>query len=195
MFFDGKDFPAGKVVISGGEYPFHSDFREWMRFEDMITSPEVPEWAVTDIALKMIFPEEMPEDKKSAVGFIMHFYRCGAPEPKPRTPADGRDPRIGARRPFSYSHDWGYICAAFMELYKIDLTDIQYLHWWKFKAYFKSLHGCKFNDITGFRAADINDGMSDERREFLINMQEIYELPVSVNEKLEIERAIRFLEG
>ena len=38
------------------------------------------------------------------------------------------------------SYDDDYIYSAFLSQYNIDLQDIKHLHWWKFKAMFKSLN-------------------------------------------------------
>lgn len=96
---------------------------------------------------------------------------------------------------YDLEYDSEYIYAAFLEQYGIDLSDIPYLHWWKFLALFKGLHDCKMTDIMGYRGAEITDDMPKSRQAFLLDMQELYELPVSLTERRRIEAAKRFLEG
>jgi len=56
---------------------------------------------------------------------------------------------------FDWNKDINYIYAAFMQVYKIDLTTVN-LHWWKFLALYKGLPvGTKISDIIQIRATPI----------------------------------------
>lgn len=177
---------------NGKTYRFHSDYREWMRFETLITDSDVPEKMKTVLALRLIFPHELPPDIISAVKFLLYFYRCGTP---PRETENKTGIILSSRHVYSFEYDGEYIFAAFLEQYGIDLSDIKYMHWWKFHALFKGLHDCKLTDIMGYRSADISDDLPDSRKAFLLDMQELYALPVSLTEQREIDAAKRFLEG
>ena len=82
-----------------------------------------------------------------------------------------------------------------MQNYGIDLYDTEYLHWWKFRALCKGLKDTRINDIMGVRQTDITDNMSEERKDSIITMQEIYELPMSLYERRRISQARSFLDG
>lgn len=192
MMYASENFPTNFTSANGTEYPIHSDFREWIRFESLITNADVPEGLKFFIALRLIFADNVPDDFHAAHEFVSWFYRGG----KELSDKDsGGDIQLTSRRVYDLEYDSEYIYAAFLEQYGIDLSDIPYLHWWKFLALFKGLHDCKMTDIMGYRGADIPDDLPDSRKAFLMDMQELYELPVSLTEQRKIEAAKKFLEG
>lgn len=191
MMYASESFPTSFTSADGKEYPIHSDFREWIRFESLLTNADVPENLKFFIALRLIFADNVPDDFHAAHEFVSWFYRGGK-----ELPANGgSDISLTSRRVYDLEYDSEYIFAAFLEQYGIDLSDISYMHWWKFIALFKGLHDCKMTDIIGYRGAEITDDMPKSRQAFLMDMQEMFELPVSLTEQRRIEAAKRFLEG
>lgn len=189
--YSAENFPYSYTAPDGKEYAFHTDFREWLRFESLITNGDVPEPARNILALRLIFPNDAPPDTEDAMSFILWFYRCG------KEPARHSDDSLilESRRVYDFEQDSDYICAAFAEQYGINLWHTGYMHWWEFRALFIGLHNTRFTDIMGYRAAEITDDMTDSRKAFLLDMQELYELPVSLAEKRRIERAKKLLGG
>lgn len=185
----GSELPV--VFESGGkEYPFHSDFREWIRFESLIANSDVPENLRDVLALRLVFAGEIPEDIAGAQHFMLWFYHGG------RIPqAVEQSESLESRRVYDFEYDFEYVYAAFLERYNVDLVDVPYLHWWKFRAMFKGLHDCRMTDIMGYRGTEVTDDMPDSYKAFLLDMQDLYELPVSLTERRRIDRARRFLEG
>ena len=173
--------------------PFHTDFIQWMRFEELITDSTIPEDMLPITALRMIFPEKLPRDVHSAMLFMLWFYRCGKPVPLDEE-GHGSSVMLTSHRAYSYEHDFDYIAAAFMEKYGIDLWTT-HMHWWKFHALFMGLHDCRFTDICRYRTEDITEDTPEYKREFLEKMQQAHRLPVSANELRRIEAARRYLEG
>lgn len=182
------DLPTTYKAQDGKDYPFHSDYREWIRFESLISNGDIPEIIKIPLAVNLIFAGNPPEDIQEAFEFIRWFYHAGRPV---RESKDNSS--LESRRVYDYEYDFEYIYAAFLEQYRIDLVEIPYLHWWKFHALFKGLHDCRMTDIMGYRGADISNDLPDSRKAFLLDMQEFYELPVSLAERRRIEAARRFL--
>ena len=182
-------------TVNGKEIsiPFHTDFRQWMRFEELITDSRVHRDMVIITGLRMIFPEILPSDFARGALFMFWFYRGG--EDLNEESSSESSVLMDCRKIYSFEHDFGYIGAAFLEKYGIDLWDIPYMHWWKFRQLFLGLHDCRFTDICSYRSADTSEDMPDYRRDFLENMQEQYRLPVSANELRMIEAARRYLDG
>lgn len=181
-------------VIGGREYhiPVDTDFKRWIKLEALLTDSRVPENELVKLALNIIFPNCKPLDLQQAVNFMLWFYRCG----KDNSPhSEGGTSMLESRMPYSFKHDFDLIAAAFLELYHIDLWEIEYLHWWKFRALFSALHDCKFTEICGYRQADLYEIKSDPRRDYIEKMQEIYALPISANEIRRIEAQRRWLNG
>lgn len=191
MMYSSEAFPTSFTAEDGKEYPIHSDFREWIRFESLITNGDVPENLKMFIALRLIFADNVPDDLHAAYEFLAWFYHGGKELPANEENDGGVS--LESRRVYDYEYDSEFIFAAFMEQYGIDLSETEYLHWWKFLALFKGLHDCKMTDIMGYRGAEITDDLPDSRKAFLMDMQEFYELPVSLAEKRRIETAQKFL--
>lgn len=193
MMYAAENFPKSFVAADGSEYPIHTDFREWVRFESLLHDGDVPENLKLFMAVRLIFGDNVPEDIIAAKDFLVWFYMGGC-QPSPKGNDDGETP-LESRRVYDLEYDAEYIFAAFLELYGIDLSETPYMHWWKFRALFKGLHDCKMTEIMGYRGAEISDDLPDSRKCFLLDMQELYELPVSLAEQRRIEAARKFLNG
>ena len=167
------------LTIAGTEYEINTDFRVWLKFE-MLLSDEVEDSKTTLFDIKkLIFMSELPPDRadEEATEKILWFYRCGKPEQK----GGGSSKKI-----FDYDYDDGYICAAFMEQYHIDLNKAN-LHWWKFHALMLSLsENTEFVKIMGYRAIEIKSTMSAAQKAFYQKMKKHYKLPVKKEEQQRI---------
>lgn len=165
----------------GRVYEMQTDFREWIKFELLLTDRDIPISDKAGLLVEIIFPEIPPAP--DLWEFILWFYQCG------RKPPEASGKKTTAKKQaavYSFEYDDSYIYSAFMEQYGIDLVEIDYLHWWKFKAMFKSLHDCKFTDITGCRAEKISAKTPDYRKEHLTEMKKLYALPRSLSEQQKI---------
>lgn len=177
-------------------YEMHTDFREWMKFELLLTDRDISDDEKTLRLKEIIFPE-VPDDD-GLLDFIIWFYNCGK-KPYVSGKSDGLREKSGRgsknRSPvYSFEHDFDFIYAAFMELYGIDLVSVSYLHWWKFKAMFTSLHDCRFSDIVGYRSEKITSKTPEYRKNFLNDMKKIYALPRSLSEQQKLDELKRMKE-
>lgn len=167
------------LTIAGTEYEINTDFHVWLKFE-MLLSDEVEDSNATLLDIKkLIFKSKIPPDRadEEATEKILWFYRCGKPEQK-----GGKS----SKKIFDYDYDDGYICAAFMEQYHIDLNKAN-LHWWKFHALMISLsENTEFVKIMGYRAIEINSKMSVAQKAFYQKMKKHYKLPVKKEEQQRI---------
>ena len=167
------------LTIAGVEYKINTDYSVWLKFE-MLLSDEVEDSKATLFDIKkLIFKSELPPDRadEETTEQILWFYRCGKPEQK-----GGKS----SKKIFDYDYDDGYICAAFMEQYHIDLNKTN-LHWWKFHALMLSLsENTEFVKILGYRAIEINSKMSAAQKAFYQKMKKHYKLPVKREEQQRI---------
>ncbi len=167
------------LIIAGTEYKINTDYSVWLKFE-MLLSDEVEDSKATLLDIKkLIFMSKIPPDRadEETTEQILWFYRCGKPEQK----GSGSSKKI-----FDYDYDDGYICAAFMEQYHIDLNKAN-LHWWKFHALMLSLsENTEFVKILGYRAIEINSKMSAAQKAFYQKMKKHYKLPVKKEEQQRI---------
>lgn len=137
---------------------------------------------------RLVFPQ-MPsaEDLDEAYDFVMWFYLCGK---SPETSGGGSG---SSEQAFSYEHDDGYIYASFLAQYRIDLRTAK-LHWWEFKALFRSLEKeRRFTEIAGFRTMDISSKLSPELRNYYTKMKEQYALPIPESDRQELDELTKAL--
>lgn len=145
------------VVIGDTEFDINSDFRVSIEFERLLFDSELSKAEALIEGLALYYPVK-PPDEKEALEKILWFYRCGKPEPP-----DGGQKE--SKRLYSLQHDFDYIYAAFLEQYKIDLTEAD-MHWWKFQSLFTSLNDCMFQRIVGYRAVDMKKLPAEERKRY-----------------------------
>ena len=109
---------------------------------------------------------------------MLWFYAAGKDGKRPGTS------REGVQNIYSYSYDDEYIYAAFLDQYGIDLQDIPYLHWWKFKAMFVGLQSdSRIVEIMGYRGIEITSQMSSEQKQFYRKMKKQFAIPLPKSER------------
>lgn len=167
------------VWIDGEEYEIESNFRTSILFELLMQDDRVSDKDKTIKALRLYFPE-LPHDLNSAVDMLLWFYSCGKSK-------DASQKKIRSKRShekiYSFEYDDDYIFSAFMNQYGIDLQEIEYLHWWKFRAMFNSLtEDNQFVKIMQYRSMDISADLPKEQAKFYKRMKWMYALPMSQSE-------------
>lgn len=177
------DRPPETVWIGGTEYEINSDFRISVLFELLMQDDDVPDTTKIARAFELYFPVfPEGEDPKEIFKAMAWFYRCGRSDKEQRPERSGED---SGNQPKAYSFDYDdeYIYAAFRQQYGIDLAEIEYLHWWEFRAMFKALdEKCAFVKIMGYRTTKITSEMSNTEKAFLRKMKSVHALPVSETE-------------
>lgn len=172
------------VEISGKTYRLDADYRNAIKFEELMLDPEVPDEARGMLALRLFYPV-IPDDVSAAFEKIVWFY-AGGEDPQQRR--RGSAGASAGKRVYSYEHDSAYIYAAFLADYGIDLESIDFLHWWKFRALFESLREdnliCR---IMGYRSADLSK-LKGEQRKHYQEMQRFYALPRPRDEQEKLDK-------
>jgi hypothetical protein len=183
------DLVPSTVNIEGEDYKICSDFRTSILFELLMQDNSVGEEDKILFALQLYYPV-VPQNINEAIEQMLWFYRCGKDVSKSKGNGKGKS----ATQIYSFEHDDDYIYAAFMDQYGIDLQDISYLHWWKFKAMFKALkEDNEIVKIMGYRSTDLSKIKDKEQKAYYKKMKELYKIPISTDEadKLkEIEEAL-----
>ena len=167
------------VNINGDEYEINSDFRTSMLFEMMMQDDTLEDAEKTAQAVQLYYPE-IPDDIDAAVEELLWFYGCGKNDDPSRKRLQQKKSHS---RVYSFEYDDDYIYSAFITQYGIDLQDIEYLHWWKFRSMFNSLTDDNLIvKIMGYRSMDISKDMGKEQQKFYNRMKRLYELPKSMSE-------------
>lgn len=169
---DLKDIVQDRIKID-----FDTDFRTSILFELLMQREDIKIKLKIRKALELYYPNlAQISDLETALEDITWFYQCGKEKKtshKNKKINNGKKDYI-----YSYEYDADYIYSAFMQQYKMDLTEIEYLHWWKFRALFEGLNkDTKIVEIMGYRAMDLSKIKDKKEKKFYKNMKELYALP------------------
>lgn len=172
------DLPEA-VTVEGKSFFIDSDFRTCIILEKILSS-DMPAKDKIEEAITLFYTDEVPNDLEEAVEAILFLYRCGEePKQNQRRKKNG-NVELKPKMIYSFEYDAPYIFGAFMSQYHIDLNEIEYMHWWKFQALFRSLEDHnKIVEIMGYRAVDLGKIENKKERERIAKMKSIYALPQS----------------
>lgn len=150
----------------------NTNFRSFILFELLMQDNSLKEKDKILLTLKIFF-DTPPKDIKKAIEGVLWFYRCGEKEKHSKSGGNGKQKQI-----YSFEHDAKYIYSAFKTQYKIDLNEIDYLHWFKFKAMFEGLKSDnKICEIMGYRAIDLNQIKDKDEKKKYRKLQREFALP------------------
>ncbi|KHO39077.1 phage gp15 protein [Clostridium tetani] len=176
------DLVPTTVKIEWGDYKINSDFRTSILFELLMQDSSIGKEEKIFMALELYYPE-IPHNINNAVEQMLWFYRCGKDIGESKGTGKGKSTQI-----YSFEHDDDYIYSAFLDQYGVDLQDIGYLHWWKFKAMFKALkEDNEIVKIMGYRSMDLSKIKDKEEKSYYRKMQELYKIPINKDEKDKLE--------
>ena len=167
------DRPPTQIEVGGLFYEIDADFRTGIAFELLMLDEEFTETEKAARAMELYFPQ-IPDDEEEAMEKILWFYLCGREETNQEEKETEPAPK---NLVYSYEYDAGSIYAAFLSQYGMDLVEIPFLHWWKFKALFHALdENLEFMKIMRYRAVDITK-VPKEQKDFYRKMKQLYALP------------------
>lgn len=182
------------VGIDGVEYQFNSNFRHLILFENLMLEEGISPEEKTSAALNLFYPK-IPRNLSAAGDFMALFYGGGEAQVNSKFVKKGLK-SLENKRIYDFDFDSNYIYAAFLSQYGLDLQDIEYLHWWKFKAMFHALsEDNKICKIMEYRAVKIDNSMSKNQREFYAKMKDLYRIPLSDSEQEKHDRVVYALQN
>lgn len=154
------------IWVDGKEIGIITDFREYIKFYDMIKSDELS----SEMKLKFVLQyfEKLPENLPGAIKALGDFFAMEDDEGTSKQKVNSATKKL-----FSYSIDFPYILSAFQRDYNIDLLRIPYMHWWKFRMLFDGLS--EDNEIKKrmmYRGIDIGSIKDPEEKNRIMKIQE-----------------------
>lgn len=157
--------PPDFISVNGVNYEIETDFRFWANFQGILLGHETngeKARKICDLMKKIGLPET-----KESLDAMLQFYAGASTENQTKSG--------GNVQAYDLEKDSEYIFSAFMDSYGIDLTT-ERLHWWRFKALFKSLpEDCQMCKIMMYRTIDLKK-VPKEQKNFYREMKERYSL-------------------
>lgn len=164
-----EDLPT-TISVHGETYEVLTDFRDWIRFSDLVSDSRIDDSEKIGIMSEWYVCGCPGAVKDMLDGLIKFFSSDGEDSDQEDTEAEETDNPAddpeNMRQLYSYGEDAAYIIGGFLECYGVDLLEIPYMHWWKFKALLNALsEETEFKKRIQYRSIDaskIKD--SSERR-------------------------------
>lgn len=168
-----------RVKIGRKFYNINSDFRISILFELLMQDEDIEDELKIPQALKLYFPKIPPMKYiEETINAIMWFYGCGDEKEKLNKHIKNS---TDLEQAYSFEYDNTYIYDAFMSQYKIDLSTIDNLHWWKFRALFEGLtEENMIVKIMNYRTMDLSK-MDKSEIEFYKEKKEFFKLPKKIS--------------
>lgn len=172
------------ITVDGIDYQINTDYRCWIEFERIIFSQDNDKNIIIKV-LETVFKEKIVppmEQIETVWQELLKFYT------RDKQTKKSNNISKSAAQIYDYDYDDDYIYSDFLRQYHIDLCDIEYLHWWKFRAMFAALpDDCKMSQIMSYRAIEINNKMPKEEQAFYRRMKNIYAIPLSKSEQQKLD--------
>lgn len=177
------------IQADGREFQVLTDFREWIRFSDLVSDKELTgEEKATLMADWLLTPVDcITED---IVNALYAFYRAQELEPDPMHQEDEEDEQEKEPLPpsppvFSWGIDARFILGDFRRYYGMDLLEIKYLHWWKFKSLLAALpDDSQCQKRIAYRSVNLSEIKDKSERERIRRIQQRIALPFEYDDEM-----------
>lgn len=167
-----------------------TNFRSFILFELLMQDNSLTSEQKISFTLNLFFHNQELKTAKEiekAIKGVLWFYTLGKSEEKETKSQKKKEAKEKTQKAiYSFEHDADDIFSAFWHDYKIDLNEIEYLHWWKFRPLFNGLNDeNRICQIMGYRAIDLSKIEDKKQKEYYKKLKIKYALPDnrSVEEK------------
>jgi len=187
---ESKSFPK-TVLLNNKQAPINSDFRVALKILKLYSDPNVMEIKKSKMMFGWFYSESLDNYKVTRQEALEVMVDYLAP-PK----EDSSDPtrkiieerkkkqsEQGATKPPSYcfEYDAEEIYVSFIQDYKLDLVEINYLHWYKFLMMFSNLSkDTSFGRKVELRTMDLKDFKGKDKAK-LMKAQKAIQIPVKLS--------------
>ncbi|MCL2816683.1 MAG: bacteriophage Gp15 family protein [Oscillospiraceae bacterium] len=174
-----KTYPE-TIEIDGSIYHINADFRNILRIFDMIDNEDIPVSKKFRKLKEWFFECDLPENISGETG-AEAFIDFVDVERNAETFTEYVLVNEEFEKQFCYNFDAEEIYAGFISEYGIDLVDVEFLHWYKFRILLENLPPeSAFKRKVELRLMDLNNLSAGNGRKFaeLERAKESVQLPV-----------------
>lgn len=165
--------PITKIEVDEKTYEIETDFRSWIEFEILLSNPAITENTKAKKCISF-FLSQIPQNLNEAITKLMFFYNGNEQSKSSTNKPDKKNNQMPI---YSFEQDQHMIYVDFMHYYHIDLSEIEYLHWWKFRQLFFELPDeAKVKKVMLYRSIKIDSKLTKEQKNFYMRMKRIYAL-------------------
>ena len=179
-------FPT-KIKVNDKVLKIDSDFRNCIRIIQAFEDDELFNQEKASILINNLYIDEVKEsDLEKAYLQGIKFLDLGEENKKSVEP----------KRIYSFNKDSKYIYTAINQSHHIDLSEIEYMHWWKFIYLFMDIgQDCMFNQLVYYRKRKQEGKLTKEERKIYLSMIKILDLDYTEEEEDEDNEFMKKLGG
>lgn len=168
------------VILNGREYGIVTEFKDWLRFVDMVKDDSLSDGEKVEIMLSF-YLEEIPAAEQGHAHKPLEGFLCmagaDAPVYEDREPVDFPDEIPPGKPLYDFCFDARYIIAGFWHDYRIDLTTTD-MHWWKFRILLDGLSAeTEFKQRVMYRNTDTSQIKDTKERSRILRIQRKIAIP------------------
>lgn len=162
-----------ELVIDNVSYPIVTDFRNWIAFFDMIND-DILEPKDKLVASLQWFESDVPADLEKAYNRLISFASADELYSKPTQ----SNRKQSTKQILSYLHDSTYILGAFLQTYGINLRNVEYMHWYEFRALLDALpEDTPLKKRMSYRAINVSSIKDKAEKKRIKDIQRSIALP------------------
>lgn len=155
------------VQADGKIYPVRTDFRVWLKFADILSDKKLPPEQAGSAFLS-VFRSPIRQFSEPLLDAVFDFLKADALYYHSEFAEDSPEkiPPGGASAPvFDWKFDSRFLLGDFLHFYHIDLTAVESLHWFKFRALFDALpENSVCMKRIAYRSADLSQFSESEKK-------------------------------
>lgn len=177
-----EPFPE-TVTVNGIEYPIVTDFREWIKFADMLDDKEISsEEKIFLLAEWLLNPPERITNE--LIKAVFSFYKAENLNFNRDYDDEISEEQISPPV-FNWKIDAKYIIGDFWRYYGIDLLSEEYMHWWKFRCLFSALpDDSQCQKRIAYRSTDISQIKNESERCRIMRIKQAISIPFEYDEDM-----------
>lgn len=168
-----EDLPE-TLKINGKEYSIITDFREWIRFSDMLKSDLQPQYKLEFLAEMFLedapdlYTEEGVEEVMDSITSFLSLEALEFPNQYSDELEEVEYKDATEKKAIYYEQDAPYIISAFRREYQVNLLSVPYMHWWEFRMLLDGLsEESQIKKRIYWRTCDVSKMEKKERMEIL----------------------------
>lgn len=176
-----EGFPDCVTDHTGKDYKIVTDFRDWIRFIDLVEDSSVPADNKARIILRW-YTGDYPQDIKEAFDLLVGFLKMDS------VPCIGKASDSAGKshnkKVYAFPYDADSIIAAFRQCYGLNIMDADtQMHWWEFRMLLNNLpKDTEFKFRVSYRSMDVGSIKSKDERRRVRQIQNSIALPSEVVE-------------
>ena len=167
------------VEVNCQEVSINSDFRVFILFEQILQDYELSKEDKIKKCLSLFYNDK-PSNLVEAIEQMFKFYSMDFMNDfytSNKSKVSKKNKKL-----YDWDFDQAYIYSAFLSQYKIDLQEIDYLHWLKFRFLFMGLdEDNKISKIIGYRDVDTSKIKDKEEKKHYEKLKKEFAIPERIS--------------